>query len=54
MEKEPDQSEPTADEDHLEPPPFDPDPKLASFLERGRKDDPKREWRATQPPAGSR
>jgi len=31
-------------EEPPQPPPFDPDPDLVSFLERGKKDDPKKTW----------
>ena len=44
MEREHEDQEPVAGDEPLEPPPFDPDPNLVSFLERGRKDDPKKVW----------
>jgi len=31
------------------PPPFNPDPDIVTFLERGTKPDPKKVWKATQP-----
>ena len=31
------------------PPPFNPDPDIVTFLERGTKPDPKEVWKATQP-----
>ncbi len=49
MEKEPaGELEPDEKDEVTEPPPFDPDPNLVSFLERGRNDDPKRVWTKTR------
>jgi hypothetical protein len=31
------------------PPPFNPDPDLVTFLERGPKQDPKKVWKETEP-----
>lgn len=53
MEREPEEQEPVLEEEAPEPPPFDPDPNLVSFLERGKKDDPKKVW-AAQTRSGSR
>ena len=52
MERDPLIDEPVEDDAMVEPPPFDPDPNLLSFLERGKKDDPKKVW--TQTRNGSR
>lgn len=46
MEREPEEPEPVNQDEAPEPPPFDPDPNLVSFLERGRNDDPKKAWAA--------
>ena len=47
MEKEPNSDQ---GEEHGEtgepPPPFEPDPDIVTFLERGRRQDPKRTWEA--------
>jgi hypothetical protein len=48
MAREPEEPEPIHEDDASEPPPFDPDPNLVSFLERGRKDDPKKVWLETR------
>ena len=50
MEKEPnpDQGEDAAEPEET-PPPFQPDPDIVTFLERGRRQDPKRIWEATEP-----
>ncbi len=49
MEKEPQPTEeqPVSQPDET-PPPFSPDPDIVTFLERGRKPDPKEVWRATE------
>ena len=47
MEREP-LDEPVGDDEPVEPPPFDPDPNLLSFLERGKNDDPKKVWTQTR------
>lgn len=45
MEKDSDvPSEPAVDET---PPPFEPDPDIVTFLERGEHSDPKEVWKAT-------
>ncbi len=41
-------------EDHVHPgpevpPPFQPDPELVSYRERGKRDDPKADWLASEP-----
>ncbi len=46
MEREPEDQERVSEEEPVEPPRFDPDPNLVSFLERGKKDDPKKVWAA--------
>jgi len=50
MEKEPnaDQGGEAAKPEET-PPPFEPDPDIVTFLERGRRQDPKRTWEATEP-----
>jgi len=48
MEREPEDLEQVPEEDAPEPPPFDPDPNLVSFLERGLRDDPKKAWRESR------
>jgi hypothetical protein len=48
MERDPLDEEPVGDAEPVEPPPFDPDPNLLSFLERGKKDDPKKVWTQTR------
>jgi hypothetical protein len=49
MEKDPDTREGSSDaSDDETPPPFQPDPDIVSFLEQGRKDDPKAEFRKIQ------
>ena len=48
MEREPLDQEPAQEDETVEPPPFDPDPNLLSFLERGRNDDPKKVWTQTR------
>ena len=50
MEKDPH----TPSEDHGHPgsevaPPFQPDPELVSYRERGKRDDPKADWLASEP-----
>ena len=49
MEKEPstDQDGETAKPEE-KPPPFEPDPDIVTFLERGRRQDPRRAWEATE------
>ena len=47
-EREPEDQERAHEDEVVEPPPFDPDPNLVSFLERGRNDDPKRVWGPTR------
>lgn len=47
MEREPEGQEPPHSDEPVEPPPFDPDPNLVSFLERGRNDDPSKVWTRT-------
>ena len=44
MEREPEDQQPPQSDEQVEPPPFDPDPNVVSFLERGRKDDPTKVW----------
>ncbi len=46
-EQEPTQDQPASQSDEA-PPPFDPDPDLVAFLEKGRKPDPKEVWKATK------
>lgn len=50
MEKDP---KPTQDQPVSKPeetpPPFNPDPDLVTFLERGPKQDPKKAWKETDP-----
>jgi len=50
MEKEPnpDQNQGSTKPEET-PPPFEPDPDIVTFLERGRRQDPKRTWEATEP-----
>jgi len=50
MEKEPEaaQDQPASKPDET-PPPFNPDPDLVTFLERGPKQDPKKAWKETEP-----
>jgi hypothetical protein len=50
MEKEPngDQGGESTEPEET-PPPFEPDPDIVTFLERGRRQDPKRTWKATEP-----
>ncbi len=50
MEKEPQsgQDQTTSQSDET-PPPFDPDPDIVTFLEKGAKPDPKEVWKATEP-----
>ena len=48
MERDPEVQEPAHEDEVVEPPPFDPDPNLVSFLERGRNDDPKKVWTQTR------
>lgn len=50
MGKEPDTTSDQAPSQAVEtPPPFNPDPDIVTFLERGAKPDPKKVWRATEP-----
>lgn len=50
MEKEPEQTKDQPSRKPEEkPPPFNPDPDLVTFLERGRKHDPKKVWKETEP-----
>ncbi len=49
MEKEPQPAEEqTASRSDESPPPFNPDPDIVTFLERGKKPDPKEVWKATE------
>jgi hypothetical protein len=50
MEKEPEapQDQPGSKPGET-PPPFNPDPDLVTFLERGPKQDPKKVWKETEP-----
>ena len=49
MEKDPqDQDEAHAHPQQETPPPFQPDPEIVSYRERGKRDDPKAEWLATE------
>jgi hypothetical protein len=48
LEREPEDQEPVTEGEPIEPPPFDPDPNWVSFLERGKKDDPKKVWAQTR------
>ena len=46
MEKEPDETEPVNEPASTEePPPFDPDPRLVTYLERGAKPDAEKRFR---------
>jgi len=47
MEREPEDQEPPQSDEQVEPPPFDPDPNVVSFLERARNDDPTKIWTQT-------
>ena len=47
-ERDPVDAGPPRSDEQVEPPPFDPDPNLVSFLERGRNDDPMKVWTHTQ------
>jgi hypothetical protein len=47
MDQEPREPEPTAEPpDQDPPPPFDPDPRLVTYLERGRKSDAKERFQS--------
>jgi len=50
VENEPEapQDQPASKRDET-PPPFNPDPDLVTFLERGPKQDPKKAWKETEP-----
>jgi hypothetical protein len=47
-EPKPNQDQPASQPEERRPP-FNPDPDLVTFLERGRKQDPKKVWKETEP-----
>jgi hypothetical protein len=50
IEKEPEQrKDQPSRKPEEKPPPFNPDPDLVTFLERGRKHDPKKVWKESEP-----
>ena len=48
MERTPEEQKLAKGDEGIQAPPFDPDPNLVSFLERGPNDDPKEIWIKTR------